>query len=163
MKSRRRGSSIKYKPSLSHKRKRRRHSKKREKKHGRRRNTKRKQRGGVNKQDILIDTMCYDLDETEIKDTKIYKLIKGLCNTRYVPHASLEEVESSSKKKTGIFSKLLSSTGSLITMPASIAINTMSRITGIGGNKSTHEDSDEIKELKKLQAINEKLKANNNK
>ena len=163
MKTKRRQATFKYKTSVSHKHKKRRLSTKRRKKVKRRRNTKRKQRGGVNKQDILIDTMCYDLDETEIKDTKIYKLIKGLCNTRYVPHSSLEEVESSSKKKAGIFSKLLSSTGSLITMPASIAINTMSRITGIGSDKTTQEDSEEIKELKKLQDINEKLKENNNK
>lgn len=128
-----------------------------------------KQQGGVNKQDVLIETMCYDLDDTEIKDTKIYKLIKGLCNNRYISQSIENETsqileEKPNKKSSNMFVNLLKSTGSLLTMPASIAMNTMNRVTGIGNSfikkNESDDDDDELKELKKLQEINYRLKSN---
>ena len=129
-------------------------------------------KGGSNRQDVLIDTMCYDLDDADIKDTKIYKLIKGLCNTRFVPQSTMnnnnnnvvyQEQEKVNKKSSNAFVRLLKSTGNLLTLPASIAINTMNKVTGLGGQSSSEKKTNsELEELNNLKEINYKLKNNLN-
>ena len=112
----------------------------------------RKLRGGASKNDVLIDTMCSNLDEDEIKNTKIHTLVKGMCeNQKNKTQIQIKESSDTNDLLTNNFIiKMAKKAGSVVTFPLRIAVGTMTKVLGLSNNQTQQNDS-RLEEIKKIQ------------
>lgn len=133
-----------YKRKSSHKKIRRTKQKKSKRNY-------RKLKGGASKNDVLIDTMCSNLDEDEIKNTKIHTLVKGMCENQK-NNTQIQIKESSDDLLTNNFIvKMAKKAGSVVTFPLRIAVGTMTKVLGLSNNQTQQQNDSRIEEIKKIQ------------
>lgn len=138
------------------------------------------------KNDVLINTMCQDLDETEIKDTKIYKLVKGICSNNMTGGTNIEQQQLNSLQQNNAQQSIIPQNNILInvakkilgvaTLPLKVAIGTMTKITGLNplqsngmanstangmaNQVSNNQGLQDIEKMKQIQELQESIKNN---